>query len=53
MINRDDQQVVADEVFTVDQPATGNRVSAIVAAFDTAVLEVNRDIVRWTEARLD
>lgn len=53
MINRDDQQVVADEVFTVDQPATGNRVSAIVAAFDTAVLEVNRNIVRWTEARLD
>lgn len=53
LINRDDREVVADEVFSVEQPATANRVSAIVAAFDTAVLAVNRDIVRWTEARLD
>jgi len=53
LINRDDRQVVADEVFTVEQPAARNRVSAIVAAFDTAVLGINRDIVRWTEARLD
>jgi cholesterol transport system auxiliary component len=53
LLDRDDREVVADEVFTVEQPAAANRVSAIVSAFDLAVLQVNRDIVRWTEARLD
>jgi cholesterol transport system auxiliary component len=53
LLDRDDRQVVADEVFTVEQPAGANRVSAIVAAFDAAVLEVNREVVRWTEARID
>jgi ABC-type uncharacterized transport system auxiliary subunit len=53
LLDRDDREVVADEVFTVEQAAAGNRVSAIVSAFDAAVLQVNRDIVRWTEARLN
>lgn len=53
LIDRDDREVVADEVFMVEQPAAGNRVSAIVSAFDAAVLQVNRDVVRWTEARLN
>lgn len=53
LIDRDDREVVADEVFMVEQPAAGNRVSAIVSAFDAAVLQVNRDIVRWTEDQLN
>ncbi|HEV7354297.1 MAG TPA: ABC-type transport auxiliary lipoprotein family protein [Brevundimonas sp.] len=53
LLDRDDREVVADEVFTVEQPAAGNRVSAIVSAFDAAVLQVNRDIVRWTEDQLN
>lgn len=50
MISRADRGVVAEEVFTVDQPADQNRVSAIVAAFDAAVAEVNGEVVRWAEA---
>lgn len=50
LISRQDRGVVAEEVFTIDQPAAANRVSAIVAAFDAAVDQANADIVRWTEA---
>lgn len=50
LISRQDRGVVAEEVFTVDEPAAANRVSAIVAAFDAAVGRANSDIVRWTEA---
>ena len=45
-----DRTVVAEQVFTVEQPATANRVSAIVEAFDTATRDLNTRIVAWTDA---
>lgn len=37
-----------ERIFTVTQPAGENRVSAIVAAFDTATRDVNTQIADWT-----
>lgn len=37
-----------ERVFTVSQPAAENRVSAIVAAFDTATRDINTQIADWT-----
>jgi len=37
-----------ERVFTVIQPAGDNRVSAIVAAFDTATRDINTQIADWT-----
>ena len=37
-----------ERVFTVTQPAGDNRVSAIVAAFDTATRDINTQIADWT-----
>ena len=37
-----------ERVFTVTQPAGDNRVSAIVAAFDTATRDINTQIANWT-----
>jgi len=45
-----ERTVVAEETFTVSQPAGENRVSAIVAAYDTATRELNAQIVAWTDA---
>lgn len=45
-----DRTVSAERMFSVEQPATENRVSAIVAAFDTATRDLNTQIVAWTEA---
>jgi cholesterol transport system auxiliary component len=43
------ERSVADEqVFTVSQPASENRVSAIVSAFDIASRDLNAQIVDWT-----
>ncbi|MBB5771147.1 cholesterol transport system auxiliary component [Brevundimonas vesicularis] len=39
-----------ERVFTVTQPAGDNRLSAIVAAFDTATREINTQIADWTIA---
>ena len=39
-----------ERVFTVIQPAGDNRVSAIVAAFDTATRDINTQIADWTIA---
>lgn len=39
-----------ERVFTVTQPAGDNRVSAIVAAFDTATRDINTQIADWTIA---
>lgn len=36
-----------ERVFTVSQPATENRVSAIVEAFDVATRDINTQIVDW------
>jgi cholesterol transport system auxiliary component len=45
-----ERTVVAEQVFSVEQPATANRVSAIVEAFDTATRDLNTRIVAWTDA---
>jgi cholesterol transport system auxiliary component len=45
-----ERTVAAERVFTVEQPATANRVSAIVEAFDTATRDLNTQIVAWTDA---
>ena len=45
-----ERTVAAERVFTVEQPAGENRVSAIVAAFDIATRDLNTQIVGWTEA---
>lgn len=44
-----DREVVAERMFSVEQPASENRVSAIVAAFDTATRDLNTQMVAWTE----
>ena len=45
-----DRTVAAERTFTVQQPATENRVSAIVEAFDIATRDLNTQIVSWTDA---
>ena len=45
-----DRTVSAERVFTVEQPATANRVSSIVEAFDMATRDLNTQIVAWTDA---
>lgn len=45
-----ERTVAAEQVFTVEQPASANRVSAIVEAFDTATRDLNTQIVAWTDA---
>jgi len=39
----------AERLFSVQQPATENRVSSIVEAFDIATRDLNTQIVSWTE----
>ena len=45
-----ERTVVAEQTFSVSQPAGENRVSAIVAAYDAATRAVNTQLVAWTEA---
>lgn len=45
-----ERSVRAERIFTVEQPAGGNRISAIVEAFDLATRDINAEIVTWTEA---
>lgn len=45
-----ERTVTAEQVFSVEQPASANRVSAIVEAFDTATRDLNTQIVAWTDA---
>lgn len=45
-----DRTVAAERTFTVQQPASANRVSAIVEAFDIATRDLNTQIVGWTDA---
>lgn len=45
-----ERTVAAERVFTVEQPASANRVSSIVEAFDTATRDLNSQIVAWTDA---
>ncbi len=43
------RSVVEDRVFHIVQPASANRISAIVEAFDIAVRDLNAQVVDWTE----
>lgn len=45
-----DRAVRAERTFTVQQPATQNRVSSVVEAFDAATTNFNRELVAWVEA---
>ncbi len=50
MIAMPARTVAAERTFTVEQPATENRVGAIVEAFDVATRDLNTQIVAWTDA---
>ncbi|RZJ85655.1 MAG: hypothetical protein EON88_26140, partial [Brevundimonas sp.] len=50
LIDPDNRAVAAERTFSITQPATENRITAIVAAFDVAVRDVNTQLVAWTEA---
>jgi len=50
MLALPERTVAAEQVFMVEQPATANRVSAIVDAFDMATRDLNNRIVAWTDA---
>ena len=43
-----ERTVASERVFTVSQPASANRVGAIVEAFDIASRDLNTQIVDWT-----
>lgn len=45
-----ERTVVAEQTFTISQPAGENRVSAIVEAYDVATRDLNTQIVAWTDA---
>lgn len=45
-----ERTVVAEDTFTVTQPAAENRLSSIVDAYDVATRDVNTRIVTWTDA---
>lgn len=48
MVILPERSVTSEKVFTISQPATENRVSAIVAAFDVATRDLDTQIVDWT-----
>ncbi len=50
LLRQPERTIVGERTFTVAQPATENRVSAIVAAFDVATRDVNSQIVTWTDS---
>jgi cholesterol transport system auxiliary component len=48
LIRNSDRSVAAEKLFEVRQPAVDNRVSAIVAAFNTAVAQAVAGVRDWT-----
>lgn len=52
LLTMPDRSVAAERLFTVEQPAGVNRISAIVEAFDLATRDVNTQIVAWTDANV-
>jgi cholesterol transport system auxiliary component len=46
-----DRRVLGDQTFVSRQPASDNRVSAIVDAFNAATTDVLNQIVGWTNQR--
>lgn len=49
LLNAQERTVAAERIFAVERPATANRVSAIVEAFDAATRDLNSQIVAWTD----
>ena len=41
----------AEQIFRAEAPASANRVSSVVSAFDVATAKVLGDIARWSEAQ--
>lgn len=44
-----DREILAEQTFTVRQPATENRLETIVQAFETATRDLNSQIVGWVD----
>lgn len=44
-----DRAVRAERTFRAEQPATENRVAAVVQAFDAATASFNREVVAWAD----
>ena len=44
-----DRNILAEQTFTVRQPASENRLETIVQAFETATRDLNSQIVGWTD----
>ena len=49
MLRFPERTVIAEQTFSVEQPAGENRISAIVAAFDAATADVGGQLVAWTD----
>jgi cholesterol transport system auxiliary component len=49
-LTRSDQSSVGEQEFAASAPAAGNRVGAIVQAYDKAVADIVGKLVSWTEA---
>ena len=49
MLSFPERTVVAERLFVVEEPAGENRVSAIVAAFDSATADLGGQLVTWTD----
>jgi cholesterol transport system auxiliary component len=45
-----ERTVVSEQIFSVSEPASDNRLGAIVSAYDAATGDLNRQIVAWVEA---
>lgn len=48
IVERLGRRLIGQREFAVEQPATDNRVGAVVAAYDAAVGEVTRQITAWS-----
>jgi cholesterol transport system auxiliary component len=48
-LNKADQTVVGEQIFEARVTAGGNRVGAIVSAYDKAMAEVIKQLVAWTQ----
>jgi cholesterol transport system auxiliary component len=50
LVRSDDRTQAAEQVFEADAPASQNRVTAIVAAYDQALAKVLGEVVAWTNS---
>jgi cholesterol transport system auxiliary component len=50
LLRSPERTVVAERTFQIRQPASANRLAAIVDAYDVATRDLNSQIVAWTDA---